>query len=156
MKRFAVNKTLAVSASAATNTMPIGIQASATRSFAIYDLVCGANNAVADAQVLVGLTACSTYVAGTAFTSTPLEMGDAASSSTATTTLTVGSQVLTGTPLIELAFNTRATVRWVAVDPDSRIMVPAGANATGSIIMYNQQPGTVAGLILDNNLYFVE
>lgn len=156
MKRFAVNKTLAVSASAATNTMPIGIQTAASRAASVYDLVVGMNAAVADAQLIAGLQLASTYVAGTAFTANPLEVGDAASVTTATTTLTVGSQVLSGTPQLEFAFNSRATVRWVAVDPDSRIQLAPNGGANGSMILYNQQPGTVAGLILDNNLYFAE
>jgi hypothetical protein len=155
MRKYTVNKSLATSATAATNTMPIGIQGSATKGIQVYDLYCSFNAVVQDIQVLVGLSLCSTYVAGTAFTANPLEIGDVASSATATTTLTVGSQVLTGTPLWEQAFNTRGSIRMVVPDPDSRIILPAGANAAGSIILYNQQASTIA-CTLDNQIYFAE
>lgn len=156
MKRFAVNKTLAVSASAATNTMPIGILTAASRAAEVYDVVCGMNAAVADAQLITGLQLASTYVAGTAFTANPLEAGDAASITTATTTLTVGSQTLSGTPFIQLPWNSRGTIRYYISDPDSRIKLAPGGATNGALIMYNQQPGTVASIVADNTLFFME
>lgn len=155
MRRFAVYKSLALSAVANTLTYPICLLPGATRAPQISEFIVGPNMAIpVDANVWVQITGSSTTLtAGTGITPVLLDPGGAAVVTTASFTPT-GFTVNAG-PYVNLPFNARMTVRWIAVDPDSRIHLNAGTAAANNLLVTNQQPGT-ATITLDNQVFFLE
>lgn len=155
MLRYGASATVAVSTSAATRAAALGLVSGSTKTIQLYEAVFGCNAAVVDAQVLAELSGSSTSITtGAAITPAKLDSGNPSS------TLTVSSQPTGFTantqPYVAVPFNTRATVRWAAVDPDSRIVVPAGGGTAGNIVVYNQQPGTVTAISLDHYVAWAE
>lgn len=156
MRRYAVSYSGSVSGSAATATQQIGLVTGSSRLCQIYEAIFGQSAVVTDAQIRMDLYLVSALTAGSALTPQPLDSGSSAPAAVTGASSTPTSVTTTGLSLLPIAFNSRATIRWAAVDPDSRISIPAGGGAAGSIVLQNQQPGTVAGLSILANLYFVE
>lgn len=164
MRRYACNFTAAVSTTANTATYALGLITAASKPAHVYEVIVACNNAVVDAQLYADLQSVSAMTAGTAQTPQALEFGTGGTGAAVTTASTTPTAVtltsaLTATltvPVLRLAFNSRATIRWAAVDPDSRIVVPAGGAANGSLVFYNAQPGTVAALLVQHELFFAE
>jgi hypothetical protein len=155
MFRYGASTTQAVSGTAATNTFALGLVTGASKTAQIYEAIFGMNAAVADAQVLALLTGSSTALTtGTGITPAKLDSGNPATTATVSS-LPTGATI-NAQPYVALAFNTRATVRWVAADPDSRIIIPAGGSTAGNFLLVNQQPGTVASLSLDHYVAWAE
>jgi hypothetical protein len=156
MRRFGVSFGASVSSSAATATNAIGLVTGTGRTCGIYEFIVGQSAVVNDAQIRTDIFAVSALSAGSTLTPAPLEMGNSAPAAVTGVSSTPTGVTTTGLSLLPLVFNSRATVRWAAVDPDSRIIIPAGGAAAGSLVVQNQQPGTVAGLTTLIHLYFVE
>jgi hypothetical protein len=155
MLRYSASASVAVNTSAATRNAALGLVTGSTKTLQLYEAILGCNAAVVDAQVLAELSGSSTSITtGTGITPAKLDSGNPAS------TLTVSSQPTGFTantqPYVGIAFNTRATVRWAAVDPDSRIVVPAGGGTTGNLVVFNSQPGTVTGITIDHQVSWAE
>lgn len=153
MRRYGVQASSSVSGSANTATNMIGIQTAASRAAQIYEVIYGMSAAVADAQIRTDIFGVSAFTAGTAATPVNVEVGGTA----AVTGVSTGpTATASGLSLLAIEWNSRATVRWAAVDPDSRILIPAGGGTGGAVTFQNQQPGTVAGLTVLTHIYFAE
>lgn len=156
MRRYGVSYAASVSASANTVTNAIGLISGGGRTCAVYEFIVGQSGVVNDGQIRVDIYGVSSLTAGSTLTPVALDSGDSAPAAQTGASSTPTSVVTTGLSFLPLVFNSRATVRWAAVDPDSRIVIPAGGGAAGSLVVQNQQPGTVASLATLLHLYFVE
>ena len=149
--RYAVSSNTSTSATANTNTFPIGAISATTRQLSIYEFTasCGTTVASNDTTFTITITGSTAVItAGTAITPQPLIVGGAASVFTASSAPTVGT--LLTVPLYQMTFNGRTTVRWAAIDPDSRFMWAAGGGANGSVVVANQD--TAAAATVTNNV----
>ena len=155
MDRYAATSELAASTTAEANTFPLGLITGASRVAEIYELIVGNKLAANDGRLVAELIRTSTALtAGTAITPEPLALGRGAAVSTVSSAPT--GATLAAQPLVRLVFNGRATVRWAAVDPDARIIVPAGGGAGGSVLVANRQHTTTASLVLANQVFWAE
>ncbi len=165
MRRYAANFVASVSTTANTATYALGLITASSKPAQVYEAIVSCPTATAiDAQLYADIQSVSAMTAGTAQTPQALEFGTGGTGAAVTGVSTTPTSVtltstLTATltvPVLRLAFNSRATVRWAAVDPDSRIVVPAGGGANGSLVFYNGQPGTIASLLVQHELFFAE
>jgi hypothetical protein len=156
MRRYGVSFSASVSASANTVTQAIGLITGSGRVAQIYEIIVAANSSASDATIRTDLFAVSALTAGTSLTPVALEQGNSAPAANTGASSTPTAVTTSGLSLVPLVFNSRATIRWAAVDPDSRVIVPAGGGAAGSLVHQNQQPGTVASLTVLHQLYFAE
>lgn len=154
MRRYVVSYSSPVSSAVNTPTQAIGLVTGAGRMCAVYEVVLGQSGVANDAQVRCDLYGVSALTPGSSLNPVPVDSG-APAPVTAMSSAPTGV-TNSGLSLLALVYNGRATVRWAAVDPDSRISVPAGGGAAGSLVLQNQQPGTVVGLSVLSNLFFVE
>lgn len=156
MRRYGVSFSASVSTTANTATQAIGLITGSGRVAQVYEIIVAQNGAANDATLRTDLFAVSALTAGTALTPIALEQGNSPPAATTGASSTPTAVTTTGLSLVPLVFNSRATVRWVAVDPDSRVLVPAGGGAAGSLVHQNRQPSTVASLTILHQLYFAE
>ena len=155
MDRYAATSELACSTTAEANTFPLGLVTGAGRVAQVYELIVGNKLAANDGRQVAEIIRSTTALTpGTAITPEPLALGRGAAVSTVSSAPT--GATLAAQPLMRLVFNGRATVRWAAVDPDARIIVPAGGGAGGTVVVANRQSATTASLILANQLAWAE
>ena len=108
--------------------------------FRSLSAVKAAANDTRNTNELIGTSTAIT--AGTGETPQNLTLGGPASVFTASTAPT-GATVL-AQPFIRLMHNGRATARWSAVDPDSRVFALAGGGANGDLLVVNRNSGAAA------------
>lgn len=133
-------------AGAATQTLHARTTTGATRQAAISRLLCGAKGAAQDNQVLFQAWKPTTVatVGGVQAAAVHADGAPAAATVFATTP-TVG--VKGAFPTIQLPFNSRAMVQWVALNPDEALSLAAGGVAAGDMNFYNEQAAGVAVVI---------
>jgi hypothetical protein len=153
-RRYGINTSQAISSTAATNTYALSLTTAASRTALIYEVIYGMSAAVQDAQIRADIFGVSALTAGSAATPVPIDVGSTAAVTTASTLPT--AVTTTGLSLLEIWYNSRATVRWAAVDPDSVILIPAGGSTGGEVVFSNQQPGTVASMNQGIHAFFKE
>ncbi len=126
MGQYAVKmqRTASTTASVGNITAP----AASMRRVRIYDVVLGSEAAAADNPFLWYLQRCTTTGTRTSFTPVSLDPADAACIFTAGENHTVEPTYTANAIVLEVAMNQRATVRWVAADRDSELVIPATAN----------------------------
>ena len=96
---------------------------------AIYDIIFGTNGTAADNALLWVVERIeSAPTNGSAVTPAPLDFDDPAALVTTTEGATTGATVTSGTELLEIAANQRATQRWVA-SPGGALKCPDSATA---------------------------
>jgi hypothetical protein len=125
-----------------------------TRVAQIYEMLVGMNGVAVDAQIRADLFAVLALTAGGALTPVSLIVGGGAPITTANSAPT--GVTVTGISILSIAFNSRATIRWAALDADSRIILQAGGGVAGTLLAQNQQPGAVPALSLLRQIFFVE
>jgi hypothetical protein len=155
MLRYSASTTQSVSTTAATRTNAMGLVSAASKTIQVYEAIFGTNAVVVDAQVLVEISHSTTSItAGGAITPALLDSGNPSAVTTVSSLPTVVTAA--AVPYVVIPFNTRATVRWAAVDPDARIVVPAGGGTGGNILLFHQQAGTVTGISLAHQISWAE
>jgi hypothetical protein len=155
MERYAATSELAASTTAEANTFPLGLVTGAGRVAQVYELIVGNKLGGNDNRLVAEIIrSTSALTPGTAITPEPLALGRGAAVSTVSSAPT--GATLAAQPLLRLVFNGRATLRWAAVDPDARIIVPAGGGAGGNVLVANRQHSTTASLVLANQLFWAE
>jgi hypothetical protein len=159
MRHFGVSSDLALSATASTNTYPVGLISGTGRSFVIYQLFAGANQAtVVSGQVIVEVNGTSgALTPGSAITPTDIDSGNSSPASiTAASSAPTGMTLSPTNPYLRLAFNAMQAWAWTPPDPDSGIVFPAGGGAAGSALLTNRTPVTSSGITLSNQVFFKE
>jgi hypothetical protein len=155
-ERYALHSEVATSGSADTNTFPMGLQSAASRGFQIYEVMSSVKAAASDTRHITEVSAGIT----TAFTQTgaivavPLYIGGAAAVTTSGTTFSV-APTPAALPMLRLSHNGRATVRWAAIDPDSRLMAQAAGGLPGQLFFINRNSGAAA-IGTENDCMFAE
>lgn len=157
-RRYSVTATQAVSATANTASYPIELVTGTAAAAAVYEIILGFDAAApVDTPLFAAFANVSAATAGTAVTPTPLDPNEGASITSAATNPTGVTLALTlPAALWSVAFNSRVTVRWAAVDPDSVLQLKAGLAASTGAVLLNSQPGTISGVNLRNYLAFRE
>ncbi len=133
----------AVSASANTDTDMIRYATGSTRMMALSRLILANTGAAAqDSQIYCRLSRFGTAsTTGTAATPRPHDVNAQAAVTTAFTLPTIGT---TETQVLNLGFNSRAMVQWVALNPDEAIVLVAGAGANGNLDLIAQEAAGTA------------
>lgn len=152
---YSIATTDAASATANTDHDALRLLTVSPRQCNISRLLCGNTGAAAqDSQIFVRLhrmTVAST--AGSAFVPTPHDPGAQAAVTTPFTSPTIGTQ---GTnPTLNLGFNSRAMVQWVALNPDEAIVLTTAGGANGNIDLIDQE-GAGTAFTLRYNLTWYE
>lgn len=114
----------------ASATLAVGsITADATRPrrFKLYDLMISYSGTPGDAAALLQVPRCTAAGTSTAVTPRNLDPADAATELDAGENHTVDPTITSNSSLLDLAFNQRAAVRWVA-SPGKEIVAPATAS----------------------------
>ena len=158
MRKYSVVSTqFAQSATTLTNVIPIGLLTGSGRSCQVYELILGCGTASVDTLSIFQLNGTSVVLtAGTGITATPLESGNSAPAAVTTaSSAPTGFSVSPANPYLNISVNGRVTARWLAADPDSRIIMPAGGGAAGSLALTSKQVGTTSYNV-ETNLYFAE
>jgi hypothetical protein len=153
MHRYSVNSEVVTSATADTDSFPLDIVTGTTKVLAVYEMIFALKVAASDTRHIAELSGVTALTAGTGLTPEPLTLGDPASIFTCSTTPTAVTKRTN--PMFRVTFNGRATVRWAAVDPDSRLFAPAGAGVAGTIVVINRN-STAAAVATENELFVVE
>lgn len=118
-----------------------------TRRAWIYDVMCGADGTPADNAMAAILDRQSTTGTGTAVTPRPLDSSDGATTIVGTVNMTAEPTVTADTDLLEVAFNQRATFRWVA-SPGGELVVPAtNTNGIGLRVRSPTYTSTMVGTV---------
>jgi hypothetical protein len=102
--------------------------ASSMRRVRLYEANFGSEDAPADNAFLWQLQRCTTVGTRTSFTPVILDPADAACAFTAGENHTVEPTYTAGAILLHWPMNQRASLRWIAVDRDSELVIPAVAN----------------------------
>jgi hypothetical protein len=114
----------------ASTSLAVGnIIADATRPrrYKLFDLMAGYDGTPADAAAELSVQRCTTAGTATAVTPRPLDPADAATEMDANENHTVDPTITANSSLLALAFNQRASIRWVA-SPGKELVVPATAS----------------------------
>jgi hypothetical protein len=90
----------------------------------IYDLMAGADGAVADNSMAFIVDRQTTVGTGTGITPRPLDAADGATTIVGTVNHTAEPTVTADTDLLEIGGNQRASFRWVA-SPGGELVIPA-------------------------------
>jgi hypothetical protein len=145
LERYSVLSEVATNASADTNTFPVLLQSAASRGFGIYEFIAAIKAAASDtrqvAEVSAGVT--TAFTGSTAQTPEPLYIGGAAAVTSGFSATSVAPTPKTN-PMVRLTFNGRATVRWAAIDPDSRLYAQAAGGLNGQLFVINRNSGAAA------------
>lgn len=146
----------ASSATTATRVFPIGFITGSGRVAQIYDIFAGVSTASQDVLTQTQINLTSTLItAGTGITPANIDSGSSAPAAVTGASSAPTGATISGVPLLHMPFNGRVTVRWVAPDPDGRIIIPAGGAAAGCGLVSQQQVGT-ATFNTDHTVYFAE
>ena len=144
---FSVTASHTTSASAATQTLASDTRGGATgRAYSISRLIAGAKGAAQDNQTL--WQAWKPTTVNTVGSAQVAEKHDPSAPAAATTfqiTPTVG--VKGAFPVIQLPFNSRAMVQWVALNPDEALLLAGVTTVTGNMAFYSEQAAGVAVVI---------
>lgn len=144
---YSASNSHATSASAATQTLAARTTTGTTKQAAISRLLAGAKGAAQDNQTLwqawkptVVSTVGSTVAAAIHADGAPA----------ATTVFATGPTVGTkgANPTVQLPFNSRAMVQWVALNPDEALSLAAGGAAAGDMAYYDEEAAGVAVTIV--------
>ena len=138
----------AISGTANTDTDLLRVLTVSPRPCNITRLICGNTGAAAqDNQLLVQLQRMSTAsTVGAAIVPMPHDPGAQAAVTTPLTGPTIGTKNANGAAL-NLGFNSRAMVQWVALNPDEAIFLATAGGANGNIDLIAQEAaGTAANL----------
>lgn len=150
---YSVDASHTTSASAATQTLAADTRGGGTRSYGITRLVAGAKGAAQDNQTL--WQAWKPTVVNTAGSAQVAERHDVlapAAGTTFQTTPTVGTKG--AFPLVQLPFNSRAMVQWVALNPDEALMLSGVATVNGNMAFYDEEAAGVAVAIVYTVTWF--
>jgi hypothetical protein len=136
----------ATHASAATQ-LQVARMSTAARQAAISRVVVGAKGTAQDNQTLLQYWRPTT--APTGGTSQAGQPHDASSGAATTVYATSATAITAGAkgtfPIIQLAFNSRAMVQWVALNPDEAVtMVAAAVAATGNMEIWTEEAAGAA------------
>jgi hypothetical protein len=113
----------------------------------IYDFVVGADGTPADNAMSVKLDRQTTVGTATAAVPAPLDTQDAAALITANVNHTAEPTVTSATQLVEMGFNQRSGIRWVA-PPGGELVVPATTTTgVGLRVLSPVYTGTVLATI---------
>ena len=143
---YSLSDSRATSASAATQ-LNVARMSTAARQAAISRVLVGAKAAAQDNQTFHQLWRPSTApTGGTAqvpIAHDPSSPAPTTVYATSATAITAGAKGLF--PVVQLPFNSRAMVQWVALNPDEAItMVAAAVAATGNMEVWNEEAAAVA------------
>jgi hypothetical protein len=113
----------------------------------------GTTGGAVDAQVWLKLWRMSTAsTSGTSETPKPHDNSSPASTTTCNTGATTGTKETN--PALQLAFNSRAMVQWVALNPDECHTLAAGGGANGNIDLLSES--SLASTVVKYNVTFYE
>lgn len=143
---YSVAASHTTSASAATQTLAADTRGGAARGYGITRLIAGAKGAAQDNQTLWQAwrpTVINT--AGSAQVAEKHDVGSPAAGSTFQITPTVGTKG--AFPVVQLPFNSRAMVQWVALNPDEALFM-AATTVTGNMAFYSEEAAAVAVAIV--------
>lgn len=131
----------------ADTTLAVGnVVADATRPRRgkLYDLVVGSPATPADSAFLLSVQRCTTAGTATSVTPRPLDPADAATEMDAAQNHTVNPTITANSSLLTIAFNQRATMRWVARE-GKELVFPATAS-NGLVFLTPTAPAAVIDL----------
>lgn len=144
---YSAANTHTTSAAAATQTLAARTTTGATRQAAISRLLAGAKGAAQDNQTLWQAWKPTTVATvGTTVAAAIHSDGAPAAVTVFATVPTVG--VKGANPTVQLPFNSRAMVQWVALNPDEALSLAAGGAAAGDMSYYDEQAAGVAVAIV--------
>lgn len=150
---YSVAGTHTTSASAATQTLAADTRGGGTRTYGITRLVAGAKGAAQDNQTL--WQAWKPTVVNTAGSAQASEKHDPLSPTAGTTfqtTPTVGTKG--AFPVVQLPFNSRAMVQWVALNPDEALTLSGVTTVNGNMAFYDEEAAAVAVAIVYTVTWF--
>jgi len=133
----------ATSSSAATQVLAARTTTGTTKQSAISRIIAGAKGAAQDNPTL--FQAWKPTVVATAGTTQAAELhahGIPAAVTVFALVPTVGTKG--AFPVVQLPFNSRAMVQWVALNPDEALSLAAGGAAAGDMNYYDEQAAGVA------------
>lgn len=130
-------------AGAATQTLAARTTTGTTKGAAINRIIAGAKGAAQDNQTLFQAWK-PTVVAtvGSVVTAEKHDQGAPAAVTVFATVPTVGTKG--ANPLVQLPFNSRAMVQWIALNPDEALQLAAGGAAAGDMNYYDEQAAAAA------------
>jgi len=131
------------SGSAATQTLLARTTTGTTKQAALSRIIAGAKGAAQDNPTL--FQAWKPTVVATAGSTVAAEVhahGAPAAVTVFATVPTVGTKG--ANPTVQLPFNSRAMVQWVALNPDEALSLAAGGAAAGDMNYYDEQAAGVA------------
>jgi acyl CoA:acetate/3-ketoacid CoA transferase alpha subunit len=135
-------------AGAATQTLAADTRGGATgRAYGITRLIAGAKSTAQDNQTL--WQAWRPTVVNTVGSAQVAEKHDVSAPAAGTTfqiTPTVGTKG--AFPVVQLPFNSRAMVQWVALNPDEALYCAGLTSVTGNMAFYSEQAAAVAVVIV--------
>lgn len=144
---YSVANTHTTAAGAATQTLAADTRSVAARGHAISRIIAGAKGAAQDNQTL--WQAWRPTVINTVGSAVVAEKHDLLSPAAGTTFQTVPTVGTKGAfPVVQLPFNSRAMVQWVALNPDEALTMSAGATVAGNMAFYDEQAAGVAVAIV--------
>jgi hypothetical protein len=153
-ERYTVTSELNTSGTADTSTFALGGISAASRGFEIYEFLAAVKGAQSDTRHIAEISRTTTTItAGGAVTPEVLYTGGAAATSTWSTAPT--GATLAANPMKRLTFNGRATVRWAALDPDSRLMFQAAGGTAGTVVVVNRN-SAAAAIATENEVSIAE
>ena len=137
----------ASAAGAATQTLAARVTSGTTKGAQITRLIAGSKGTAQDNQTLWQAWKPTTVsTVGTTVAAEKHDQGAPAAITVFATVPTVG--VKGAQPLIQLPFNSRAMVQWVALNPDEALTLAAGGAAAGDMAFYDEQAAGVAVTIV--------
>lgn len=140
---YSVAGTHTTSASAATQTLAADTRSVAARGHAISRILAGAKGTAQDNPTIWQAWRPTTInTVGSAQAAEKHDLLSPAASTTFQTVPTVG--VKGAFPVVQLPFNSRAMVQWVALNPDEALTMSAGATVAGNMAFYDEEAAAVA------------
>jgi hypothetical protein len=144
---YSAANTHTTSGSAATQTLAARTTSGTTKGAVISRLIAGAKGAAQDNQTLwQAWKPTVVATAGSTVTAEKHDQGSPAATTVFATVPTVGTKG--ANPLVQLPFNSRAMVQWVALNPDEGLTLAAGGAAAGDMSYYDEQAAGVAVAIV--------
>lgn len=140
---YSAANTHTTSASAATQVLAARTTSGATRGHALSRMIAGAKGAAQDNQVL--WQAWKPTTVATVGSVVAAEKHDTLAPAALTVFATVPTVGVKGAqPTVQLPFNSRAMVQWVALNPDEALTMSATAIAAGDMNYYDEEAAAVA------------
>lgn len=144
---YSASNTHTTAAGAATQTLAARTTTGATRQAAINRILAGAKGAAQDNQVLFQAWKPTTVATVGGVVAAAVHSDGAPAAITVFATVpTVG--VKGANPTVQLGFNSRAMVQWVALNPDETLGLAASGAAAGDMNYYDEQAAGVAVAIV--------